>query len=439
MTPREPAMTHRQERRLRHRGLAVMLVMIAVAAATVLCLGFLATQSISAQLSGNVGNAAHARQVAESLLQTAGVYIQSTSNWRTAESPGYWTQNQPFMNGTVSLYAQDGWDSNGDGVISVPAEGNSNFSDTSHAVTLKATVTYKGATMVARSVMTPRPETLTSGILASGQVAIKGGSCLIDSYNSGLGPYGGTNVGSMATVTTDSTAAGAVKVEASSVIKGSVSVGTGGNTTTAIDSSGGTITGDKTALSSPYPLPTLTAPTGMGVVIGDLTFSGDNTTVLGMNLHVNNLTMQSKAKIRIQGNVTILAEGLVSMQNNGTSIEVLPGSSLKLYFKNGLQIKSGATSFVDGPALSRLQFLNLGTSPVVLDAVGTSANCVIVSPNAPVQMSSNAELFGAVIAQSLEMTSGAKVHQDTAITNGSDKVTYPNWVGGTYAVRWLAR
>jgi hypothetical protein len=142
--------------------------------------------------------------------------------------------------------------------------------------------------------------------------------------------------------------------------------------------------------------------------------------VVSSNVHCTSLEIKSNATIQIQGNVTIYVEGDVSIWHKA-GIEILPNSSLKLYFTGGMDISEHSDCIVDGANLSRLQYISLGTRPITLGD-DSSTQGVIIAPYAPVQMSGEFQLYGAVVAKSVTMTD-ASVHQDKRITNGTDPVT----------------
>ena len=423
-------------RRRPRRGIALVLVLVAVSIAVVMSAAFLTEQAMATQLALNVVNAAHARTIAESGLQMTVVYIQNTSTWRAAKSPGTWVANQAFGGGTFSVNAQDGWDSNGDGVV----EGNANFSDATHSVTITVTGTYKGAKYAACAVLAPQAGgTASQGVFANGSLTLSNNG-LVDSYDSGVGAYGGGNRGQNAHVATNLTSNGAISVGNGADLYGNVSVAPGGNLSQTVSlSNNATYTGTTQALSAAVPLPTITAP-DLGAAQPAFNLSnGANGTISG-SVHLADLNLSNNAHLTISGNVTIVCDGQVSI-GNGSVLEILAGASLKLYCKAGATLSNNATAQVNGANLSRLTLYNIGNSGV---NVGNGAvfSGVIIAPNAAVTMSNNATVFGLCLAGSISVGNGAGLHEDVRITGGADPVTVPGWTGSTtpggYGVRWLA-
>lgn len=342
-------------------------------------------------------DAAEAQVLAASAVEHALCQINSNSNWRTTYNGV--TTTISFGHGQFTWQLTD--------------VGDNNLSSSSTAPFLiKATGTVRRATYSTQVHCTPPPQTsLPYNLMTTGTISVQTGAS-IDSFQSSLGAYGGTNVGSNATVATNSTSTGGVTVSGGT-INGSVSVGPGGNVSTVI--SGGTsITGAKIALSQAITLPTVTIPSGIGACTGDLTYDNGTTTLMGATLHVGNLMLQGAARVKISGSCIIVADGTVTTQNNGSGFEILAGGSLQVYHAGQLTLKSGSNNVVDGTDSSRLQFLNTGTTQDTLQDQST-ADALIISPNASVLMKSGFQLYGGIEAKSFAIQDVTKFHQDLSI------------------------
>jgi hypothetical protein len=344
-----------------------------------------------------------ARGLAFSAVEHALGQINATSNWRTAFSGQ--TVQKSLGHGTFTWRVVD------------EADGNLT-NDPTQPFTVLATGTVQNATYTMRVHVTVG-SLVDKGIIAQGAVSLQSSS--VDSYDSGLGAYGGTNVGSSAAVGTNTTAAGGVSLTSSSTIKGSVKVGPGGDPNIVISTPGGTITGTRTAMSQAMTMPTPAAPS-IGASTGDLNTGVGNTITISGNRHVNNLTADNGSTIQTSGNVIILVDGAVTIRQNAR-IRVLEGSSLKLFFKNTFTVDNNAiASVVEGPNMSRLQIVGLGASAVTM--VGNAMlQGVIIAPTADMSMGSNARVLGAVVAKSISMSSNAAIHEDKRITSGTDPVS----------------
>ena len=89
------------------RGVALLLVLISMATATTLTLGWLASQDNAAPLSRNISHAAQSRAVASSGLELAVAIMQTNSDWRTMHSGGQLLNDHEMSPGRVDVRLTD--------------------------------------------------------------------------------------------------------------------------------------------------------------------------------------------------------------------------------------------------------------------------------------------------------------------------------------------
>jgi concanavalin A-like lectin/glucanase superfamily protein len=124
------------------RGITMLLVLIAVAIATILSMSFLASQATTHGISQNIQGHAQARSVAESALVVAINYVQTDADFRTDKTHGQWVSDASFNGGTFDLFGYDGIDTDGDGVVD---DTDSDLADdTSDPITLTAIGYFDG-------------------------------------------------------------------------------------------------------------------------------------------------------------------------------------------------------------------------------------------------------------------------------------------------------
>jgi len=93
--------------RRRAAGAAMLLVVIAMAVASILALSFLRGSGPTMAVASNHDRHSKARAVAESGLEFAIEYVENNDNWRTAQSHGLWIADQPLDGGMFSVYGTD--------------------------------------------------------------------------------------------------------------------------------------------------------------------------------------------------------------------------------------------------------------------------------------------------------------------------------------------
>jgi hypothetical protein len=406
-----------------------VLVLTVVALVFVFGSGYMAQQSVSVQLARNAVNRTQARMIAESALELAVTYVASDSNWKATRTPGTWVQNVSLAGGVYAVIGQAGQDANGSGVL----VGNGSFTaDPTQAMTLTAIGTYKEANWASQAVIKPGGITAASGLIVATTVSISGGST-VDSFDSTLGPYGGSNSGSNAHVATNSTAAGTIALDGGAYLKGSVMAGPGANVATVVSNNWCTYTGTTTAMTAVVPMPVITVP-NLGAPQSAVTY-GYGTTNLSSSMHVASLTLNGGGHVQVHGDVVVVTDGAFTV-SNGASIEIMPNSSLKVYCSGAMTLNGGTASsqYVDGLNLDRLTYYNVGTTAVTLTN-GASMYGVLISPNAPVSMTGGFSMCGAVIAKSLTIDNGSFFHEDVRITSGTNPVALSGT--GTPKVRWV--
>ncbi|MEE2719293.1 MAG: hypothetical protein VX727_05880 [Planctomycetota bacterium] len=89
------------------RGIALLLVLVTMATATTLAIGWLASQDNAGLVGRNVVATAEARCVASSGLDLAISVMQTESDWRTLHQNGVLFDEMPLGNGTIDLVLTD--------------------------------------------------------------------------------------------------------------------------------------------------------------------------------------------------------------------------------------------------------------------------------------------------------------------------------------------
>lgn len=258
------------------------------------------------------------------------------------------------------------------------------------------------------------------------------GNAITDSYNSDDGPYEDDpndpdyNAGHNGDIGTNATTAGGVSVGGSIFIDGQVAVGSGVQNPTSIVTgynpafiTGGTSpptdTQDVVAQSSPFPMPSVTVP--IGLTCSNLTVAGNTTRTLNPadsplgngTFCYSNLTIEGNGTLTASGPVTIYLTGELTAQGNST------------------------VGVVNDP--TQMLFKMSSTAEATLEQTITGNNTfysAIYGPSATINISGNAEIFGAVIAKTINVTGNAVVHYDEAMTELTEvsnlyKTTLISW------------
>ena len=398
----------------RRRGSVYMLVLAVGTVLSMIGISMVAVTRSGAKSLEQSQKWSEAQLLASSGVEHAIACINSDTSWRTTYSTQTVTKSQG--NGTFAWHLVD----ESDGSLT---------DDPAEPFAIISTGTVGQAAYTQRVHMAITRTGTTAGVVVSSTVTEQG-SGFIDSYDSSLGPYGGSNVGSNAMVQTNSTSNGAIALDWSTFIKGSAQVGPGGKPAKVItQASGANVTGATSAMTQTNTMPTLTAPTNLGSNTGNYSVTSSQPVNLGSNLHVNNFTVDNSGILNITGAVTVLAEGTVTFQGSGV-VNIQSGASLTIYSKGAITFTASAVIRLNAQKLSTFKVYNLGTGAVNISGGASVYTGVIVSPNGPVTISGSGKMGGVILTNQLTINGGASFHEDKHITNGSDPVSLTGG-GGT--------
>lgn len=203
------------------------------------------------------------------------------------------------------------------------------------------------------------------------------GNDRIDSYDSALGSYGSQAPGSNVNVASN----GSVSLTGSSDVHGNVYYGAGSAPT-------GPITGSTAKLEEPlkYDPPVLPASyTSHGAV----SLSGGKTLTLAAGNHYfTSLSMSGSTTLNVTGPVKMYVQGAFSMDGN-------------------------ASIAVAGNSPANLEINILGSSAVTL--AKNDLYAMLYAPQSALIMSGNADLFGSVVAATIQMNGNNTIHYDQAL------------------------
>ena len=128
------------------RGIALLMVLITMAAATTLVMGWLAVQDTSPLVGRNAVRAAQARATAHAGLELAVAILETDAPWRTAHQDGWLFQDHALASGVVNVRL---WDA-----MSNP---QSPPDDGTTSVLVESTATVNGLTQVTSAQATVHP------------------------------------------------------------------------------------------------------------------------------------------------------------------------------------------------------------------------------------------------------------------------------------------
>ena len=404
----------------RIRGIAMLLVLFAVAIATVLSVSFLSAQSTTTGISANIQHHARARFIAESAMYMITRHLQEEEDWRTSYTDGTWASNQSLAGGTFTIVGHDGVDTDGDGDV----DGDGSLSDDlEDPLTIIVTGTYEGRTHIIRAVL----ETLTeetvvagnaNGVNVTGKVKLKN-DARIDAFNSSTGTYApATNSTALVTVATNTTGNDQVELSNNAKIIGNVVIGVGGNVNNVVDlSNSASISGTKTAQTTPLTIPSIPTLSPMPSSSGSYTSPNSGSTTLNAGSYrYSSFTLKNSYIINISGNVTIYCDGKFEIDNTA-EMRLNAGARLTIYADNFNFKNSGKLNMTSPPKPSNLILYGYDSDDFSIDNSFQLA-ASILAPTSKLKMKNSARFFGNFFGKEIELDNSARFTQDLALTSG---------------------
>lgn len=243
------------------------------------------------------------------------------------------------------------------------------------------------------------------------------GNAQTDSYDSREGEYGDDNVGDQGDAGTNASHYSCLFLRNNSDINGDAIVGPGADPASVIvtqNNSG--ISGEKSALDEEKELPLIPAPAGLPWR-GAYTVGHNDTDIIIENGEYMSFVLESNSKVTITTDVTLYISGEFDMKSN-TQLEIAEGVTLTIYL--GGTFKQNSNSQINNlsqdPAKLQIYGTENFTSTMTLKSNSSLYGAVYV-PDAKVHYHSNADFFGSVVADYVEIDSNARLHYDLALAN----------------------
>lgn len=397
-------------RRTRPNGFAMLIVLVAVGVAVVLSAAFAARESTASVITNNIQAHTQARLIAESALELVIQQVSVSRDWRDVHTSGLWVDAQPCLGGLCTLYGEDGESVNGQ------FDGDGNLADsTTDPLTLTVTGTYAGAVHTVHATMhfTAAGSIYTDGLVAGNKFEMKN-KAVVDSWNSTLGAYGGSNQGDQAVIITNAAKKKKVKLDHDTRVNGNVVIGPQGDPIKVVEAKGeAAITGHVTAASSPYILNEPTAPTDIESTKDKYDFKeGDEVTLSG-NLHIATLQLKKDAIVRIEGHVRLVVDGSVQLHNE-SQIQLNNGATLEMYVGKKLSIKDDSLVNTDSANPSAFVVYMTNKKSKVDMNNDSIAYARIFGGTTKLELKNNAEFYGIFQGKEVKMKNDSKFHQDLA-------------------------
>jgi hypothetical protein len=192
-------------------------------------------------------------------------------------------------------------------------------------------------------------------------------------------------------------------------IFGETRIGTGGNTSSAICASGGSLVynNDKATLTALKDMTPKTDPGG-GTSMGTLTVSGVARTIPSGEYRYSSINVSGGGTLTLSGQVTLHIDGNLTL--SGGSKLVVSGGPVVIY-ANGQKIDFSGGSVIN-EAYDPNMLVIYGTSGLTTANLsgGGTQYFLIYAPNAAITLSGGQSTYGSVIGNTVTLSGGSSVH-----------------------------
>jgi len=242
-----------------------------------------------------------------------------------------------------------------------------------------------------------------------------GSNAEVDSFDSTLGDYGDSNVGSNGDVGTNASTYGCVLLNSNARIYGNVVSGFGSDPDTDIvTQSSVIISGEKQSLSREKDIPSIPAPEGLPLM-SDYYVEGDNSATISESGEYTSFNLSSNAKVTITADVTLYITGDFSMGSN-TNIEIAEGVTVKIYLGGSFEQRSNTS--INNLSEDPTKLMIFGTDSFTGEMEWNSNSDfwgAVYVPKADVRFRSNSDFYGSIVSKSFDLDSNARFHYDEAL------------------------
>jgi len=242
------------------------------------------------------------------------------------------------------------------------------------------------------------PESVFQFALFGDQNVSVSGSAVTDSYDSSLGDYGSQTPGENGDIGTNSTEVGSVDVSGSIAVNGQAFVGPGVADPESIVTGGGTtlITGEPPVVSMPgtIDMPPVVVPETLSCT--PLTVNGNDTVTLSSAVGEYCFT-----DVDVEGGGTLTSDGPVTV-----------------YLTGNLHAAGNTAIGVEHDPTQMLFLVTSSSEGATIEGTITGSSAfygALYGPDATITITGNAEVYGSMIAGSVDLSGSAELHYDEAL------------------------
>jgi choice-of-anchor A domain-containing protein len=213
---------------------------------------------------------------------------------------------------------------------------------------------------------------------------------------------------------TNSSLAGAVVLKSGATVEGDVVIGVGGSPDVVIDAASGGITGNTYIMPKEHELPQITVPQWLAALHSGGTIK--NNINISKPAKYDKIDIGNGKIITIDGEVNLYIVGDISLDNSA-ELRIIDGKdvSLTLFVGGNIEIKNGGVINNLSANAKKLIIYGLDSCQNIVLKNGSDFYGAIYTPNADVVMMNSGDMFGSVIAKSVDQRNSSTFHYDVSL------------------------
>ncbi len=215
-------------------------------------------------------------------------------------------------------------------------------------------------------------------------------------------------------VGTNSILAGSLDLKSGAIVNGDVVIGVGGSPDIVIDDTSGGITGNTYIMPKEHELPQITVPEWLASMPSGGTIHSNKT--INSSEKYDKIDLGNSKVITIKKEVSLYIVGDIIL-DNAAELRITDGNdaSLTLFVGGNIEVKNGGVinNLTEDSTKLKIYGLN-GCQNIVLKN-GSDFYGAIYTPNADIVIMNSGDMFGSVIAKSVDQRNSSTFHYDVSL------------------------
>ena len=215
-------------------------------------------------------------------------------------------------------------------------------------------------------------------------------------------------------VGTNSTLAGSLVLKSAAIVNGDAVIGVSGDPSAVIDDVSGGIKGNTFIMPKEHELPQITVPEWLASLPSSGTINSNKT--ISSSSKYDKIDLGISKVITIKGQVNLYIVGDIIL-GNAAELRITDANdvSLNLFVGGNIEIKNGGVINNLSEDATKLKIYGLDSCQNITLKNGSDFYGAMYTPNADVVMMNSGDMYGSVIAKSVDQKNSSTFHYDVSL------------------------